>query len=157
MCRGLGRLSVEPAGLGNGEGLLQRADVGTEVDVIGCAIEDESGHRFNADEFRLSDARFVFSKVDHLDVEAARIECCGYVLFSSDADGAACVVECSFGFHMDVSLMFCGLNDMPLRYAAACRGHQNAGCEIAKEGTIAWAGTVLFPLSHLVKACYLSA
>jgi hypothetical protein len=93
----------------DGEELFQSTDVGTEVDVISRAIKDEGGHGFDACEFRLSDARFVISKVDNFDIVAVAIQRGDDVMFGGDADGASGVIEEGFGFHMFclVSVLFC--------------------------------------------------
>jgi hypothetical protein len=87
--------------------LLQNAEVRTEVDVVGRTSHDESGHGFDAGGFGLGDASFGITEMDDLDIEAAGVQRGGDILFSSNADRAACVIEGSFGFHVCLFLGSC--------------------------------------------------
>ncbi len=88
--------------------LPQHFDACTEVDVIGGSGDDEGGDGFDSGGLGFSDATLGSAEVDDFDIEAAGVERGGDVLFGGDADGAACVVEYGFGFHVNVvCLWFC--------------------------------------------------
>ena len=82
--------------------LLQHAEVRPKIDVIGGTVDDECGHGFDSGGLGFGGAALGLAEMDDLDIEAARVERGGNVLFGGDADGATGVIECGFGFHVDV-------------------------------------------------------
>lgn len=79
--------------------LLQHAEVCTKVDVVGGSTDNEGWYGFDSSSLGFSEAAFVVAQMNDLDIEAAGIKSGSDVLLGGDTDGAACMVECGFGFH----------------------------------------------------------
>jgi len=107
---------------GDGVWLFQRAKGGAEVDVVGLAVEDEGGHRFDAGVFRFRQTRLLFPEVDDLYIIASFVQCGGKVLFSGNTDRASSVVEDSLVFH---TVCF-GSEFVVMRAVVSTRGHRTS-------------------------------
>jgi hypothetical protein len=94
---------------GFSRGLFQDIDAGTEVDVIGGTIENESWHGSHPGGFGFGDSAFLLAEVNDLHVKPLRVERGGNVLFGGDADRATRMIEYGFGFH---DVCFSGFVDL---------------------------------------------
>ena len=79
--------------------LPQGFDAGAEVDVIRLPVQHERGNGFHSRLLGFGDAPFALAEVDDLHFEPRGVERGSNVLFGSDTDRAASVIEYGFGFH----------------------------------------------------------
>lgn len=76
--------------------LFETGQRGSEVDVIGQAIQHQCRHGLNACLFRLWDPVLMLTKMHDLKIVTDGVEGRSHVLLCSDTDGTACMEEDRF-------------------------------------------------------------